>query len=252
MAAQIRFFALLLVSALFVTGHANLLDDNQDITTYGRTLNISAIVDTVLPTIRDHILSGGLDPLKLDDIHESLQGVIIGGKSIDLTNGQLQGLSDITRTNDALVVPNEDGSYTLDATFGFDILDANFDYRYKGFLISRSGELNGRFNNIEIKIIADACLSKKTVTLRSVNVVRLDKVSLTLRGHKIDAILNAIIKRITSKFHNSIIKLVESKALESAQKYLNKVIASVSYAKQFVADNNILRSVPTTYDFIEV
>lgn len=252
MAAQIRFFALLLVSALFVTGHANLLDDNQEINTYGRTLNISSIVDTLLPTIREHILSEGLDPLPLDDVHENLHGVIIGAKSIDLTDGQLQGLSDITRANDALVVANDDNTYTLDATFGFDVLDASFNYRYKGFLITRTGELNGRFNNIEIKITADASLAERKVVLRSVNIVRLDNMSLTLRGHKLDAILNAIIKRLTPKFRSSIIRLIENKALASAQKFLDKMIANLSRAKQFATDNDILRSVPTTYNFIEV
>lgn len=67
------------------------------------------------------ILKHKLDPMKLDDLSQNLKGVIIHHRTLNLTNGSLQGLSNVRRAND-IILSFENKILTLDATLGFDDL----------------------------------------------------------------------------------------------------------------------------------
>lgn len=252
MAAQIRFLVLLSLAAFFNAGFADTIYDievEDDNTWTRRTSNLSALVDLMLPVIRDYLTEQNLDPMKLNDMTEKLPGTIIRKRYIYLNQGSLSGLSGLSRVGDTLLV-SDDGVSTLYATFGFDVLSCEYSYLFKDFLIGRRGKLDGRLTGVEIKVVANVNLNERTADLQAINIVRLDNLSLTLRGHVIDPVLNAIIKRIANRFRSSIISMIEKEAKGFAQKYLDQALQQVSFSNEYLEKNDILESIPTSFNFI--
>ena len=250
MAAIIQFLLLLCVSALFTSGFAETIDVEEGEAVYGTTTNINSLVDLMLPRLREYILDKGMDPLKLNNIFQQLPGVVIRNRAVSLTNGQLQGLSSINRVGDTILISDDSDVYTVITTLGFDVIDGTYDYLFKDSLINRRGLITGRFVNINVKVVADVNLKGREVVLRTVNIVKVGQMSITFKGHIIDKVVNLILKHITNRFRDTILSTVEKQLVGIAQQYVNKLLNNLPLSEEFMVNNNILKSIPTSVNII--
>ncbi|XP_029039707.2 uncharacterized protein LOC114874523 [Osmia bicornis bicornis] len=251
MAAIIQFLLLLCVSALFTSGFAETIDVEEDEVVYRSMTNISSIVDLMLPKLREYILNKGMDPLKLNNIYQQLPGVVIRNRVINLTNGRLQGLSSINRVGDTILISNNSGVYTVIATLGFDVIDGTYDYLFKDFLINRRGLITGRFVDINVKVVADVNFRNREVVLRTVNIVKVGELSITFKGHNIiDSVVNLILKHVTNRFRDTILSAVEKQLVGIAQQYVDKLLNNLPLSEEFMVNNDILKSIPTSVNII--
>ncbi|XP_029035540.1 uncharacterized protein LOC114872476 isoform X2 [Osmia bicornis bicornis] len=236
MAAKIQFLVLLCVSTLFISGFADTIDDETD-----NVQDISSLVDIMLPTVREYIEKNGMDPMELDSIHKNLPGLLIRNRSISLTNGQLKGLSGIKRIGETILISNTN-AHTVIATMGFDVLDGTYDFLLQGFLIKKQGQINGRFGNIEAKVVADINMDDHRVILRAVNIVKIDEMSLTFKDDISESMVNLIVKHITNHFSHIVLSALEKQLVNISQRYLNKLLDKLPLSDEFIADNNISKT----------
>ncbi|OAD52224.1 hypothetical protein WN48_02509 [Eufriesea mexicana] len=197
------------------------------------SVKINELFDSMLPSIRSFILEHGLDPLKLKDISENLQGVIIHKRTLNLSNGWLQGLSNVRRTSD-VIFSYKDKVLTLDAILAFDLADISYQYFYKDLLISRKGDIHGRVRNMRIRLIVALDMNKYKIAVPMSKIINMDKFSITLEGNKIDPIVNAAIKVVANAFRTKIINMVneEFSKMEEQQQSAGQVISSEETTKQ--------------------
>ncbi|XP_034185733.1 uncharacterized protein LOC117606864 [Osmia lignaria lignaria] len=250
MAAKIQFLVLLCVSALFASGFADTVDVEVDDALYGTTTNISSLVDIMIPRLREYILDKGMDPMKLNNLYQQLPGVVIRNRAVSLTNGYLQGLSSINRVGDTILISDDSDVYTVITTLGFDVIDGTYDYLFKDFFINRRGLISGRFININVKVVADVNLKDRQIVLRTVNIVKVGQMSITFKGHIIDNVVNLILKHITNRFRDTILCTVEKQLVGIAQQYVDRLLNNLPLSEEFMVNNNILKSVPTSVNII--
>ncbi|XP_017764723.1 PREDICTED: uncharacterized protein LOC108554090 [Eufriesea mexicana] len=224
MAVQMRVLFLLCLSILFTAGFANYLDNVKDDidTSEVTSVKINELFDSMLPSIRSFILEHGLDPLKLKDISENLQGVIIHKRTLNLSNGWLQGLSNVRRTSD-VIFSYKDKVLTLDAILAFDLADISYQYFYKDLLISRKGDIHGRVRNMRIRLIVALDMNKYKIAVPMSKIINMDKFSITLEGNKIDPIVNAAIKVVANAFRTKIINMVNEEFSKMVQGFVQDI-----------------------------
>ncbi|XP_034174104.2 uncharacterized protein LOC117601472 [Osmia lignaria lignaria] len=248
MAAKIQFLVLLCVSALFISGFADTIDDETDNVYHGTKTNISSLVDGVLPMVREYIQKNEMDPMKLDSIHQDLPGLPIRHRGISLTNGRLQGLSGIRRVDDTILI-SDTNVYTVVATMGFDVLDGTYDFLFQDLPIKKQGQINGHFGNIEARVVADISLEDHRVILRAVNIVKIDEMSISFKDQISESTVNLIVKHIANRFSNTILSALEKQLVKISQRYLNKLLDKLPLSAEFIADNNVSKSIPTLVNY---
>ncbi|XP_068967468.1 uncharacterized protein [Bombus flavifrons] len=217
---QIRLALLLLLPNFFTAAFANLLDAGEnDIMSENVSANINKLFDAMLPMIHKFILKQGLDPMKLEDVSEKLSGLIIHDRTLSLTNGWLQGLSNVRRAND-IILSYQDESLTLDATLAFDVLDANYDYLIKDLLITKKGEVHGRLRDMEMRLIIAFDMNNYKIVIPMAKIVKIDKINIIFLD---DPIVNAAAKAITTIFRKSITNMVNKEFWKVMQEYVDKI-----------------------------
>ncbi|XP_033193529.1 uncharacterized protein LOC117158576 [Bombus vancouverensis nearcticus] len=217
---QIRLGFLLLLPIFFTAAFANLLDAGEnDIMSENVSANVNKLFDAMLPTIRKFILKQGLDPMKLEDVSEKLSGLIIHDRTLSLTNGWLQGLSNVRRAND-IILSYQDESLTLDATLAFDVLDANYEYLIKDLLITKKGEVHGRLRDMEMRLIIAFDMNNYKIVIPMAKIVKIDKINVIFLD---DPIVNAAAKAITTIFRKSITNMVNKEFWKVMQEYVDKI-----------------------------
>ena len=217
---QIRLGFLLLLAIFFSAAFANLLDAGEnDIMSEKVSAKVNKLFDAMLPSIQKFILKQGLDPMKLEDVSEKLSGLIIHDRTLNLSKGWLQGLSNVRRAND-IIISYQDKSLTLDATLAFDVLDANYEYLIKDLLITKNGEVHGRLRDTEMRIIIAFDMNNYKVFLTMANIVKIDKLNIIFQN---DPIVNAAAKVITTIFRKSIKNMVNKEFWKVMQEYVDKI-----------------------------
>lgn len=217
---QIRLGFLLLLPIFFTAAFANLLDVGEnDIMSEKVSAKVNKLFDAMLPSIHKFILKQGLDPMKLEDISEKLSGLLIHDRTLNLTKGWLQGLSNVRRAND-IIISYQDKSLTLDATLAFDVLDADYEYLIKDLLITKKGEVHGRLRDTEMRIIIAFDMNNYKIFLPMANIVKIGKVNIIFED---DPIVNAAAKAITTIFRTSIKNMVNKEFLKVMQEYVGKI-----------------------------
>ncbi|XP_003250799.1 uncharacterized protein LOC100578731 [Apis mellifera] len=237
MIVQIRL--LFLLSILFTASFANFQDVANNNESSGK---ISAILnklfDTALPSIQMFILKHKLDPMKLDDLSQNLKGVIIHHRTLNLTNGSLQGLSNVRRAND-IILSFENKILTLDATLGFDDLKANYNYHLYDLLINKKGKVYGYIKDIEMRIIIDLDMNNYKVAVPMAKIIKLDKFDIAFKGNIDDPIINAAIKAITKIFRTSIINMVNTEFSKALQEFVGEINKKIPQPNQVLDNDNI-------------
>ncbi|XP_012247047.1 uncharacterized protein LOC105681509 [Bombus impatiens] len=217
---QIRLGFLLLLPIFFTAAFANLLDAGKnDIMSENVSANVNKLFDAMLPTIHKFILKQGLDPMKLEDVSEKLSGLIIHDRTLSLTNGWLQGLSNVRRAND-IILSYQDESLILDATLAFDVLDANYEYLIKDLLIAKKGEVHGRLRDMEMRLIIAFDMNNYKIVIPMAKIVKIDKINVIFLD---DPIVNAAAKAITTIFRRSITNMVNKEFWKVMQEYVDKI-----------------------------
>ncbi|CAK9802606.1 hypothetical protein ANTQUA_LOCUS3397 [Anthophora quadrimaculata] len=211
--------------------------------------NINKLFDILLPTIKDVILKHKLDPMKLDNLSENLGGPIIRKRTLDLTNGWLQGLSDVKRARD-VILSFENKVLSVDATLGFDALGIGYEYLFKDFLITRRGDVNARLRNMEIHIVIGLDMNTYKLILSSLQIVKIDEFTVTLQGHKLDPILNAAFKAFTTLFRKKVTAMVEKEVLKVVQLHVDEINENIPKPDRMLdVSNDAVGYVPTTFMF---
>ncbi|KAK9299272.1 hypothetical protein QLX08_007635 [Tetragonisca angustula] len=208
MVLQTRFVFLLLLPILFTTGFASPLDaaEENNVRSGKVSTKINKLFDAMLPSIHNFILKHGLDPMKLQDLSEKLV-VDLKTRVLNLTNGWLQGLSDVRRAND-ITLSYQDKVVTVDATLMFDVVDASYKYLLKDLLISRKGEVHGRIRNMQLRIIIELDMNSYKLALPMAKIVNVDKFNVIFEGNIDDPLMNAVAKAVTDVFRTNIINIV--------------------------------------------
>ncbi|KAK2579056.1 hypothetical protein KPH14_002846 [Odynerus spinipes] len=202
---------LLVLVALFANGDSKIVSldpDNQQI-----TANFDKIFDQLLPTIQKIIKENGMDPMELRSFSEKilpLPGRLKG--NINFRNGFLHYMSEVTRAKH-VTAQYSDKRLLLDMTLGWQRLDFSYEYDFTYLLIKRRGDVYGRFEDPAFNVLIELDLNNYEVILHRVQFIRVGNVSVKFYGHKLDSILNSIIKPITPIFENRILKMVEDKSL---------------------------------------
>ncbi|KAK1126588.1 hypothetical protein K0M31_004218 [Melipona bicolor] len=228
MVLQTRFIFLLLLPILFTTGFASPLDvaeDSSNVRSEKVSAKINKLFDMMLPSIHNFIQTHGLDPLKLQDLSEKLV-VDLTTRVLNLTNGWLQGLSDVRRAND-IILSYQDKVITVDATLAFDVVDANYKYLLKDLLISKKGQVRGRIRNMQLRIIIELDMKNYKLAVPMAKIINVDKFNVIFEGNKDDPLMNAVAKAITDIFRTTIINIVNqefSKEMKILVDEINKKI----------------------------
>ncbi|CAD1477188.1 unnamed protein product, partial [Heterotrigona itama] len=183
---------------------------------------INKLFDMMLPSVHDFIVKHGLDPLKLEDLSERLEGIIIHNRVLNLTNGWLQGLSNVRRADD-IILSYQDKVVTVDATLAFDVVDASYKYLLKDLLISRKGEVHGRISNMQLRITIELDMNSYKLAMPTANIVKADKFNVIFEGNKDDPLLNAVAKAITDIFRTNIISIVNKEFPKEVKKLINEI-----------------------------
>ncbi|XP_043592129.1 uncharacterized protein LOC122571893 [Bombus pyrosoma] len=233
---QIRLGFLFFLPIFFTAAFANLLDAGEnDIMSEKVSAKVNKLFDAMLPSIRKFILKQELDPMKLEDVSEKLSGLIIHDRTLDLTKGWLQGLSNIRRAND-IILSYQDKSLTLDVTLAFDVLDANYEYLIKDLLITKKGEVHGRLRGTEMRIIIVFDMNNHKIFLPMAKIVKIDKFNIIFEDNPI---INAAAKAITTIFHRSITNMVNKEFLKVMQEYVDKINEKIPQPDRLLENNNI-------------
>ncbi|CAK9817455.1 hypothetical protein ANTPLA_LOCUS9387 [Anthophora plagiata] len=252
MTTKIQLLFPLFLSVLIAAALAGPLEDagNDYASGCDRTsANINKLFDMMLPTIKDVILKHKLDPMKLDNLSENLGGPIIRKRSLDLTNGWLQGLSDVNRAKD-VILSFENKVLSVDATLGFDALGISYEYLFKDFLITRKGDVDGLVKNMEIRIVIALDMNTYKLILSSLQIVKVDQFTVTLHGHKLDPILNAAFKAFTTLFRKKVTAMVEKEVLKVVQLHVDEINENIPKPDRMLDGSyDVVGYVPTTFMF---
>ncbi|XP_076753430.1 uncharacterized protein LOC143424923 [Xylocopa sonorina] len=245
MAAQNRLLLFFCLSGLFSAGFACIFDTAETFDINGKVLaNANRMFDAILPSVQNFILRHGLDPMQLDDISESLPSIIANKRSITLTNGWLQGLSNLRRASD-VTLSYKDKVVTLDVTIGFDILNLNYKYLLKDSLITRKGDVDARINDMQLRAIVAIDFNSYQINLNAINVVKLDKLNVMFEGHALDPIINAALKSLTNIFRKKITSKVQSEISNVMQKYVDEINGKIPRPGQ-LSINDLFNYIPTS------
>ncbi|XP_017789829.1 PREDICTED: uncharacterized protein LOC108572142 [Habropoda laboriosa] len=250
MAAKIQLLFPLFLSALIVAALASPLDDaaNDNGDCNKASANINKLFDIMLPTLKDVILKHKLDPMRLQDISENLEGPIIHKRILNLTNGWFQGLSDVQRAKD-VILTFENKVLTVDATIGFDALGVKYDYLFKDLLISRTGIIHGRLRNMEIRVVVGLDMNTYKIILPTLQIQKIEQFVVTLEGHKLDPILNAAVKAFTTIFRKKVTSMVEKEVLKVVRFYVEQINENIPKPDRLHDNNDILDYVPASFLF---
>ncbi|KAG7199499.1 hypothetical protein KM043_014118 [Ampulex compressa] len=215
MALQVQFASLLLLIALISGGKSSWIDILDDVYA-GKdiyTANVDQLFDASLPFIREAIIENGMEPLRLSDFSE--QVLPLPGKlkaTIEFTDGWLQEMSQMKRASDIIAVYSNK-RLVLDMNLGWKILDVNYQYLYKHLLVKRTGDLNGRFQDISARVVMSVDLDNYQIYLDSVKFTKVGKFYFKLEGRILDPLLNIGIKGVTTVFRQRVLKMAEDRGL---------------------------------------
>ena len=214
MATRIPLFFFCVLSLLCTSGLAFPTRDRAndvDVAPYGMvSAKMNKLFDTMLPNIRNILLKFGLDPLKMGNIVQPLEGIIDHNGVLKMSDGWLQGMSDVVRAGD-IVLAYSNQVLNVDMELGFDVLDINYEYFFKYGLIKRTGDFHGRFSNVKLRVIVTLDMTTKKVTLDSLKIVDMGKLDVKLEGHALDPLLNVAIKAFTTIFRDCVMEFIEER-----------------------------------------
>ncbi|XP_016920513.2 uncharacterized protein LOC108002995 isoform X2 [Apis cerana] len=239
MIVQIRL--LFFLSVLFAASFANFQNvTKNNVNSEKMTAIINKLFDMALPSIQTFVLKHRLDPMKLQDLSQNLKGVIIHHRTLNLTEGSLQGLSNIRRAND-IILSFENKILTLDATLGFNDLKANYNYHLYDLLINKKGNVDGYIKDVEMRIIIDLNMNNYKVGVPMAKIVKLNEFDIVFKGNINDPIVNAAIKAITKIFRTSIINIVNTEFLKILQEFVGEINKKIPQPNQILDNDNIWR-----------
>lgn len=203
------FLSLLVTSGLAFPTHDKTNDFH--VAAHGMvSAKINELFDTLLPNIRNILLKLELDPLEMKDMVEPLEGLIDHNGVLEMTDGWLQGMSDVVRAGD-IVLAYSNKILNIDLHLGFDILDINYQYFLKYGLIRRTGDFHGRFSRVKLRVALTLDMTTKEVTLDFLDIVDMGKLDIKLEGHVLDPLLNIAIKAFTTIFRQCVMEFLEER-----------------------------------------
>ncbi|XP_076632890.1 uncharacterized protein LOC143347543 [Colletes latitarsis] len=254
MIAQIRLLVLLVASALVAVGFAH-----PELEVYngsqGRvSVQINELFDEMVPAIREIILKDSLDPLPMSDYSKQLGGILGLKGSLSMTNGQLVGLSTITRGDD-IVLTYDNKTLTVDISLKFDVLDLKYNYYLKYAIISRKGLFDGRFTTMKMRAVVSINFDSYKILLDSLKITAIQKVDVKLEGHAFDKVVNAVMKVVVDVFKANVVKTIETKCAVTFEKVLGKINGRIpkpdNQLMKYV-DYDFLKNVPTTFTYVAI
>ncbi|XP_076685126.1 uncharacterized protein LOC143377577 isoform X2 [Andrena cerasifolii] len=187
---------------------------------------VNKLFDTILPSIRNLLLKFGLDPMKMKNIVQPLEGIIDKDGTLEMKDGWLQGMSDVARAGD-IVLAYSNKILNIDMDLGFDVLDINYEYFFKYGLIKRTGDFHGRFSRVKLRVALTLDMTTKKTTLDSLRIVDMGKLDVKLEGHILDSLLNVAIKAFTTIFRQCVMEFIEERftvVFKGLLKDLNEMI----------------------------
>ncbi|XP_043259255.1 uncharacterized protein LOC122401273 [Colletes gigas] len=251
MIAQSRLLLLLVASSLVAVGYAH-----PDLQVYdggnGRvSVKINEMFDEMVPTLQEIILKDSLDPLPMADYSKQLSGILGLKGSLSMTNGQLVGLSTITRGDD-IILSYDKKTLTIDISLKFDILDLQYDYYLKYAIISRKGSFDGRFTTMKMRTIVSVDFDSYKIALDSVKITAIQKLDVNLEGHAFDKVVNAVMKVLVDVFKKDVVNTIETRCAATFEKALGKINGLLPKPDGQLAryiEYDFLKNVPTTFTY---
>ncbi|XP_043524045.1 uncharacterized protein LOC122536062 isoform X2 [Frieseomelitta varia] len=232
-------FVFLLLPILFTTGFASPLDvaEENNVGSKKVSAKINKLFDMMLPSIHNFILKHGLDPMQLPDLSEKLV-VDLKTRVLNLTNGWLQGLSEVRRAND-IILSYQDKVVTVDVTLMFDVAEASYKYLLKDLLISRKGDVHGGIRNMQLRIIIEFDMNSYKLALPMVKIVNVEKFNVSFEGNIDDPLLNAVAKAITDVFRANIINIVNQEFSKEVKVLVDEINKKIPRPNQLFDYSNV-------------
>ena len=212
---------------------------------------MNKLFDTMLPNIRNILIKYGLDPMEMKNMVQPLEGILVHDGVLEMSDGWLQGMSDLTRAGDILLTYSNK-ILNVDMELGFDVLDINYEYFFKYGLIRRTGEFHGRFTRVKLDVAVTVDLTTKKVTLDSLNIVDMGKLDVQLMGHVLDPLLNIAIKAFTTIFRQCVMEFIEERFIivfQDMLKDLNEMIEHLGDLDKQIPMLNQLNMIPMLTKF---
>jgi len=190
-----------------------------------------AYIDQVLDNLRQVIAEQGLDPASLPDLETGFSDTVLGitwHGTAWLRNGQLWGLSSISRTGEtSLTVDENSGTVELTAMLSLSNLQGHYDAHadFMGIGVNAGATLH--VQDIQIYADATAAISAEgsvTLQLQNFYINHLGSIDVDISGlGPLDWILGLLVDLVDTFFRDWIKDLVEGPLRDLLQNLLNDI-----------------------------
>ncbi|KYN30253.1 PREDICTED: uncharacterized protein LOC108757811 [Trachymyrmex cornetzi] len=223
MASQIQLIFLLVIAVCMVHSTPLTVEQNAD---SGQNeeirANLDNVIDALLPSVRQFILSNGMDPMQLPNvsthIFPHLTGKLKG--NLDLKNGWIQNLSLVKRTQH-VTATYKDKRLTIDMNLGFEVMSFNYYYNLKHLLYKRKGDIYGRLHDLDVHVVTTIDLNNYYLLLDSIKFSNVWKFDVQFGGNLLDPLVNGLTKIIIKVFKNPLLNVIENRAKSNFGVQLN-------------------------------
>ncbi|XP_015118572.1 uncharacterized protein LOC107042174 [Diachasma alloeum] len=178
--------------------------------------------DHYLPVIKKYMVTHGMEPMNLPAMSLPVPDIPGFKPKVELRNGLIHGLSDITRSGD-IIQHIYQSSSQVDVQLSWKEVKVDYDYSLKYLFYKRKGGLTGKFLNLNIGMMASVDFKARKVDLRYLKIVDAGNFSLKLRGHLVDPVANAALKAITITFRKRMLREMEHQMNSTAQLKIKEV-----------------------------
>ncbi|XP_034938488.1 uncharacterized protein [Chelonus insularis] len=193
--------------------------------------------DKNLPSIREFILSNGMDPMAMPDYTFPITFPFGVGK-VHLQKGWVQDMVTIRRTGDVILRYN---IFTMkfDFDLGWENVDVAYDYtiRFLGYL--RKGLFHGRFHNLKVKIVGSMDLKTHQLKLDLLKFMDVEDFTLKLEGHLTDHLINVMSRILTAFAKERVLREVEyqsTKIITEKIREINESKLNSIFENNFTSD----------------
>jgi len=191
----------LLIKELEFVEHKKLNDVNINVL-------MNDYLDKILDNVRTLIIDNGFDPTSIPD----LLNINFGIGHTDLTEGQLNDTSTLTRFENAtLSYDNVSKQLIADMLLRFEDLKFIYHYHTMVTFISMTGHLHGDIEHVHINIRLGIDFAQYKVFVDTINFKHTGEIKLRFSGNAaIDWITNAMSWVLTGMLHDLILNIVKN------------------------------------------